>query len=120
MAERLKTFLQTYIAEEQAGFLPGRHITDNIRNLINMIEYYDKRIDKGVAFSFADAEKAFDYVNWDFMKLLIKKLDLGEQFGNAINAIYTYQSATLIINSENTNPFSIEKGSRQGCRYHPC
>lgn len=48
--------------------MPERHITDNIRNLLNMTEYYDKRIDKGVAFFFADAEKAFDNINWNFMK----------------------------------------------------
>lgn len=43
MAERLKEVLQNYIVKEQAGFLPGGHITDNILNLLNMIEYYDKK-----------------------------------------------------------------------------
>lgn len=75
LAESLNFFLQIYIAEEQVGFLPGRHITDNIRNLLNMIEYYDKRIDKRVAFFFTNVEKAFDNLNWDFMKLLLKKIE---------------------------------------------
>lgn len=79
LAERLKKFLQLYIAEEQDGFLPGRHITDNVRNLLNMLEYYDKKIDKSVAFFFADVEKAFDNVNWKFMELLI-----GKQFRKSI------------------------------------
>lgn len=40
LAERI-FFKKTYIAEEQAGFVPGRHITNNIRSFLNMIEYYD-------------------------------------------------------------------------------
>lgn len=93
IAERLKRILQTLIAEEQAGFLPNRHINDNIRTYLDMIEYYDKKINKRVAFFFADAEKAFDNVNWDFMKTIIKKIDLGPKFGNAIEAIYSHQTA---------------------------
>lgn len=42
LANRLKRFLVECIQEEQVNFLPGRHLKDNIRNLINFIEYYDK------------------------------------------------------------------------------
>lgn len=93
LAERLKEFLKGFIQEDQAGFLPGRQIKDNLRILLNCIEYYDKKPDKKpdkkVALFFVDAEKVFDNVHWDFMKLLIKKLQLGENFENAIKAIYS-------------------------------
>lgn len=63
---------------------------------------------------FADAKKAFDYVNWKFMELLIKKLQLRVRFGNVVGAIYKNQTATLIINNEASNPITIEKGTRPG------
>lgn len=56
MADRLKLYLINHINEDQAGFLPGRQIKDNLRILLNMIEYYDKRINKEVAF-FSSTQK---------------------------------------------------------------
>lgn len=31
-----------YIEEDQAGFLPGSHIRDNLRIVLDIIEYGDK------------------------------------------------------------------------------
>lgn len=84
LADRLKKFLTRFIREDQAGFLPGQQIKDNIRTLLNCIEFYDKRPEKKVALFLLDAKKAFDNVNWDFMNLIIRKLKLGDKFENAI------------------------------------
>lgn len=66
LASRLKRFLTNYINKEQAGFLPKHQIKDNLRFLMNAIEYYDKNPDKKVRVFFVDTEKAFDNVNWIF------------------------------------------------------
>lgn len=50
---------------------------------------------------------------------LKSKKNLGDQFCNAIWTIYSHQSATLTINSDTSKPFSIEKGTRQGCPLSP-
>lgn len=39
LADRLKEYLRNYISEEQTGFLPNRHLKDNIRTIINVIEF---------------------------------------------------------------------------------
>lgn len=52
MAERLKVYLRYFIKEDQAGFLPDRQIRDNLRILLDCIEYYDKKPDKNVALLF--------------------------------------------------------------------
>lgn len=46
LSDRLKQFLKNFIKEDQAVFLPGRQIRDNLRILIDSVEYYDKRIEK--------------------------------------------------------------------------
>lgn len=69
--------------------MPGKQIRDNIRILLDSVEYYDKRTEKKAALFFLDAEKAFDNINWEFMNKLIAKLRLGTNFANAIQAIYT-------------------------------
>ncbi|XP_062814144.1 probetacellulin isoform X1 [Anolis carolinensis] len=66
-----------------------------------------------------DAEKAFDSVNWDYMMLLIKELDMGHFFSNAIKSIYDHQEAKIIINGKETRNFKINKGTRQGCPLSP-
>lgn len=99
LSERFKISLN-YINEEQAGFLPNQHIKENIRVVLDMIEYYEKHPDKEVGIIFLDAEKAFDNVNWDFMLCMMEKIEIGNNFLNATKAIYKEQQANLIINSD--------------------
>lgn len=50
LAERLKRFLMEYIKEEQMGFLPGKQIKDDIRMVVNIVEYYVKLPGKEMMF----------------------------------------------------------------------
>lgn len=58
-----KKLLIDHIRENQAGFLPGRHIRDNLRMVIDCLEYGDKVTMEKLGFLFLDAEKAFDNMN---------------------------------------------------------
>uniref|UniRef100_A0A803TP25 Reverse transcriptase domain-containing protein n=1 Tax=Anolis carolinensis TaxID=28377 RepID=A0A803TP25_ANOCA len=119
LATRLKEVLIERIEEDQSGFLPGRQMKENIRNILNAIEYYDKNNHKEIAFLFLDAEKAFDNINWFFMTEILREMDAGFYFSNAIKAIYSKQTAKIIINGQLSNTISINKGTRQGCPLSP-
>uniref|UniRef100_A0A670JMH3 Reverse transcriptase domain-containing protein n=1 Tax=Podarcis muralis TaxID=64176 RepID=A0A670JMH3_PODMU len=119
MAERIKKVLQEIIHEDQAGFLPGRQMRDNARNVINIIEYLAARNEKQAMLMFVDAEKAFDNVSWDFMLKNIEQREMGNDFLNGIKAIYTEQKAKLIVNNVITEEIKISKGTRQGCPLSP-
>uniref|UniRef100_A0A803TAQ7 Reverse transcriptase domain-containing protein n=1 Tax=Anolis carolinensis TaxID=28377 RepID=A0A803TAQ7_ANOCA len=119
LAERFKNFLNSWISEEQTGFLPGRKMGDNIRCILDIIEYYDKNHQKELALLSIDAEKAFDNLNWGFFKLLFKEIDIGYQFSSAIDKIYESQRARVIINGQTSKEIKIEKGTRQGCPLSP-
>lgn len=80
-----------------------------------MIKYLDKKI----GFFFLDAEKAFDNVNWQFMKKLFEIMIFGPKFLNVINEIYSEQKAEIRINRDMTEIFTIQKGTRQGCPLSP-
>ena len=41
MANRLKSFLHEIIHEDQTGFMKGRNTGNNIRTIIDLIEYCD-------------------------------------------------------------------------------
>uniref|UniRef100_A0A670J1I6 Reverse transcriptase domain-containing protein n=1 Tax=Podarcis muralis TaxID=64176 RepID=A0A670J1I6_PODMU len=119
LAKRMKSMLLGIIHKDQAGFLPGRQMKDNIRNIINTLEYLSVRIDKQAIMMFVDAEKAFDNVVWDFMLKNLEHMEVGRDFLNGIKAIYTEQKAKLITNNVVTEEIKIQKGTRQGCPLSP-
>uniref|UniRef100_A0A670K2L6 Reverse transcriptase domain-containing protein n=1 Tax=Podarcis muralis TaxID=64176 RepID=A0A670K2L6_PODMU len=119
LARRLKSILTETIHKDQAGFLPGRQIKDNTRNIINIIEYLSARCDRQAMMMFVDAEKAFDNIIWDFLLKQLEYMEVGTEFFNGIKAIYTEQKAKLIINNVETEEIRIAKGTRQGCPLSP-
>lgn len=52
LSGRLKSVLGEYIYEDQVGFLPGRQLKDNLRMLLDINEFYDKKNDKEVVLFF--------------------------------------------------------------------
>ncbi|KAF7244640.1 hypothetical protein EYD10_09237 [Varanus komodoensis] len=119
MAERLKKYLTDFIHPDQNGFLPKRQMRNNMRIILDILEYYEVHSEKSMVLLFMDAQKAFDNVNWQFMKQQLVQMEFGEKFINAILSIYQKQSARIIINGECTNTIDIQKGTRQGCPLSP-
>lgn len=119
MANRMQEYMEEFIHKDQNGFMPKRYIRDNIRTIINIIEYYEKYSDKPVALLFLDAQKAFDNVNWQFMREQLKVMEFGEGFLNIITIIYKEQKETILIKTELTQKIEINRGTRQGCPISP-
>lgn len=110
IAERLKKILNNYIHKDQNGFLPGRQIGDNLRIILNTLEYYEVHPEREFALVFLDAQKAFDNLNWTFLKQQLKNMKLGSNLENIIGKLYTKQSAKVIPNDDMTDQFYIMKG----------
>lgn len=58
-AKRLKIGLADIIDDEQSGFVPGRNIINNIRLILDMIDYNEFIPDESLTL-FVDFYKAFD------------------------------------------------------------
>uniref|UniRef100_A0A670JIK0 Reverse transcriptase domain-containing protein n=1 Tax=Podarcis muralis TaxID=64176 RepID=A0A670JIK0_PODMU len=119
LAKRLKKVLMEEIHGDQAGFLPRRHLSDNVRNIIDILEKLEVNINTKAVMIFVDAEKAFDNISWSFMMKNLRGMGVGQGFENGIGAIYSEQKAKLIVNNVITEEFNIEKGTRQGCPISP-
>lgn len=71
IANRLKKVLPQIIHRNQKGFLKGRYIGENIRELYDTLVYTEKKNIPGMLL-LIDFEKAFDSVAWSF---ILKCLD---------------------------------------------
>uniref|UniRef100_A0A670IGH0 Reverse transcriptase domain-containing protein n=2 Tax=Podarcis muralis TaxID=64176 RepID=A0A670IGH0_PODMU len=119
LAKRFKKVLMEKIHKNQAGFLPKRHLADNVRNIIDILEKLEVNINTKAVLIFVDAEKAFDNISWSFMIKNLQGMGVGQGFENGIAAIYSEQKAKLIVNNVITEELKIEKGTRQGCPISP-
>ena len=67
IAKRTEPFLPKLIHSDQTGFMKDRFIGQNVRLLNDLMEYTDMKKISGI-FLFIDFEKAFDSIEWNFIK----------------------------------------------------
>uniref|UniRef100_A0A8C5QKS0 Reverse transcriptase domain-containing protein n=1 Tax=Leptobrachium leishanense TaxID=445787 RepID=A0A8C5QKS0_9ANUR len=118
MAMRLSPFLPSLIHPDQVGFTHQRGARDNTYRAVNLIHRAHTARTPMVLLS-VDAEKAFDRVDWTFMKAVLERFGLGPRWLTWISALYNNPSAVLRINGVLSTPIGISNGTRQGCPLSP-
>ena len=73
-------------------FFKGRNIGNNIRLILDIIDYTDFNDIPG-AISLLDIKKAFDSVDHDFLFQVLKHLNFGDQFISWIKIIYSFRKS---------------------------
>lgn len=69
LVNRLRPFLHDMISPLQSSFIPGRGTTDNAIVLQELVHHMNKsRKKKGEMVYKLDLEKAYDRVDWDFLR----------------------------------------------------
>ena len=109
------------ISNPQKGFVPGRQITDLIRQMHLIQDYVDETDSTGVIL-LLDMEKAFDRCSWDFLKKSMRTMGIEENMMKWIEMIYnedTPPSRSLKINGFKGESFKLGSGVAQGCPLSP-
>ena len=118
IAIRMEKVLSTIIHENQSGFLKGRYIGDNLRQLMEIIEHYDKSQEPGLIFV-ADLEKAFDKLSHDFIFKTLSYYNFGHSFIRWVKVLNKHTSCKIINNGYISESVSLERGVKQGCPLSP-
>jgi hypothetical protein len=118
ISERLKPLLQRYISAEQLGFLKGRRIQDAIATAHECLHSIKQKNLKALVLKL-DIHKAFDHIDWDFLRLILFSVGFEEKFSNWILSCVTNANIGVLINGEPSNFFKSERGLRQGCPLSP-
>ena len=97
----------------QYGFVPRRHVYDNITNAMTAIEYA-KYIEQDVLILYVDIAKAFDTVQWDFIAQTMNKMGFGPKLVQAIYWLYKDSSAQCILTNHLSRPWTLGRSIKQG------
>ncbi|KAK7244115.1 hypothetical protein RIF29_38933 [Crotalaria pallida] len=120
LANRLNPFLNNWISPNQAGFVSGRNIQDNIiiaQELVHTMK--NMRGKKGFMSIKFDLEKAYDRLSWDFVRKCLMELNLPAAFVELVYSCNSTTSFKILWNWDKTDSFLPSRGIRQGDSLSP-
>lgn len=69
LATRLSSIMEFCIHKYQTGFIQGRYLKNNVQRVMNIMSKV--QLDKVPrVLLFLDAEKAFDHIEWPYLRIL--------------------------------------------------
>lgn len=116
LANRMKGLLDGVIAENQSAFIPGRLISDNIMVGYEMIHYLKRkrRGKQGFMALKIDMSKAYDRIEWDFLRALLCKVGFDDWWVQLILKCVTTVRYDITHGARVKGPVIPSRGLRQG------
>ena len=116
LCQRLKIYLPLLISETQSAFVAGRLISDNI--LIAQEMFHGLRTNKACQGKYmaikTDMSKAYDRVEWDFIKALLQKLGFDVHWVKLMMECISSVQYRVLINGQPRGLIVPHRGLRQG------
>ena len=106
IAQRLKTVLKKLISNSQPGFMKGRYIVECTRLTLDIIERTEEEQIPGLLL-LVDSEKAFDFLEWDFIFKCLNFLGFGESIIKWVKLFYTDISSCIVNNGHCSEFFTL-------------
>jgi hypothetical protein len=115
LANRLKLVLDEVVSEEQSAFVPGCLITDNVLIAYECTHYLKRKKGKAGACAIKlDMAKAYDRVEWDYLRQIMLKLGFHTAFVSLIMRCVSSVSMAIRVNGFLTDRLRPSRGIRQG------
>ncbi len=114
LAERLKPHLSQIIHPDQMAYLSKRSMNAGILFNKAVIQKF-KRRQNNLQMIALDFSKAFDRVDRTYLLNLLSKIGIPENLLNIITAMYSGNTANILINGKVSRLINIKRGVRQGC-----
>jgi exonuclease III len=114
LAKRLQRVLPNLISYDQQGYIKGRYIGYNIRQIQDILDY-SELLNLDGAMLFLDFKKAFDTVDHIFMFRVIKLFGFGNSFIKWIETFYNSITTCVFNNGWKSDVIYPSRGLKQGC-----
>ena len=116
MVNHLRPLLDGIVSPEQSTFIPGRLITDNALVAFECIHHIKQEKDPRKSFCAykLDLSKAYDRVDWKFLKQVMQKLGFSQRWVDWIMSCVTSVRYSVKLNGTLLDSFAPTRGLWQG------
>ena len=118
LANRLRQIMDEIVREDQNAFIKRRYIGTNILDLYSLIAAADENEDEA-AIILLDIEKAFDTINWKFLKKTLIQCGFPQRFVHWIDIMQVEKELRIFNNGHSSDPIYPLRGVAQGCALSP-
>ncbi|KAL3813976.1 hypothetical protein ACJIZ3_015244 [Penstemon smallii] len=113
IVNRLKPHMNSIISESQSAFVPSRLITDNVLIAYEVSHYMKRSTAEHMAIKL-DMSKAYDRIEWHFLRRVMLRLGLNEQFVDLVMLCVSTVTYSFVLNGGTFGFLTPERGIRQG------
>lgn len=116
--QRMSPVVETILRKEQAGFRPGRSCVDHI-NTTRIIIEQSIEYNSSLYLLFVDFERAFDTVSRPALWDALSSKGIPPKIIHLIRELYTDAKCKVRYRGEESQPFELNTGVKQGCVLSP-
>lgn len=116
LTKRLQPLLSSIISENQSAFVPGRAISDNVLITHEVLHFLQtSKAEKICSMAVkTDMSKAYDRLEWEFIRLVLGRLGFHQTWINWIMECVSSVTYTFLINGSPRGRVKPSRGIRQG------
>ncbi|XP_056697419.1 uncharacterized protein [Spinacia oleracea] len=110
LTSRLQMVVGSVVSECQAGFIPGRHIADNIMLATGLVKGYNRKHLSPKCMIKVDLKKAYDSIEWSFLVDVMRSLGFPDLFIDWIVVCISSVTYSILLNGKPCPPFAAKRG----------